>query len=209
MLLVWWYTLYNMIIVIVGLGNPGNQYENSRHNVGREVAKKFAIKEKFTDFDYKKKANALVSVGVLQNTSVKIVLPETMMNCSGKSVMQFVRSKNSARKLIVLRDDLDLPIGTTKMSFGHGSGGHKGVESVMSALKTKDFIQIKIGISSTTSKGKLRKPIGDEKVISHVLGRFSPKEKKCLIRAYKRTQEALELFVHNEVEKAMQVVNSK
>ncbi len=198
-----------MTIVIVGLGNPGGQYENSRHNIGRDVAKKFASLEKCADFKYQKKSDAQISTGTLQNVPVKIVLPETMMNRSGKSVIQFVRSKNSAKGLIVLRDDLDLPIGTIKMSFGRGAGGHKGVESIMSALKTKDFAQIKIGISSVTPKGKLRKPRGDEKVISHVLGKFSLKEHQCLMRARKRTHEALVLFVSGEIEKAMQVANSK
>lgn len=198
-----------MITVIVGLGNPGNQYENSRHNVGRKVAKEFAVQEKCTDFVYQKKSDAHVSTGTLQNVPVEIALPDTMMNRSGKSVMQFVRSKNAAKKLVILRDDLDLPIGTIKMSFGRGSGGHKGVESIMSALKTKDFAQIKIGISPTTQKGKLQKPSGDEKVISHVLGKFSPKERKSIARANARAIEALGVFISDGIEEAMRFANSK
>ncbi len=198
-----------MTTFIVGLGNPGHQYENSRHNVGREVAKEFAVQEKCTDFVYQKKSNAQISAGTLQNVPVKIVLPDTMMNNSGKSVMQFVRSKNAVQKMVVVRDDLDLPVGAIKMSFGRGSGGHKGVESIMGALKTKDFAQIKIGISSITPKGKLRKPKGSEKVISHVLGKFSPKEREYLAGARTRARKVLSLFVSDGIEKAMQFANSK
>lgn len=198
-----------MMTVIVGLGNPGGEYKNSRHNVGREVAMKFAKKENCEDFVFQKKSNAQISKGMLENTTVKIILPETMMNLSGKAVLHFIHSKNAAKKLIVLHDDLDLPIGTIKMTFGHGSGGHKGVESIMTAIKTKDFTQIKIGISSATPKGKLRKPVGDEKVISHVLGKFSPKEQKSLSGAYTRTHDVLMAYVTDGIEKAMQIANSK
>ncbi len=205
----WWYTCNYMSIIIVGLGNPDGKYEHSRHNVGREAVKKFLKKEKEADFSYKKKSDALVAIETLHGIHIKVVLPETMMNCSGKSVLYFVHSKNAAHKLVVVRDDLDLPIGTIKMSFGHGSGGHKGVESIIRLLKTKEFIQIKIGISATTPKGKLKKPNGDERVILYVLGKFSPKDQEKLKNVFTRTEKVLSLFISDGIEKAMQFANSR
>ncbi len=198
-----------MTVVIVGLGNPDGAYEHSRHNAGREVAKRFMQEKSDADFTYQKKSDALIATGTIYDVPVKTVLPETMMNRSGKSVLYFVRSKNAAHKLVVVHDDLDLPIGTIKMSFGRGSGGHKGVESVMNALKMKEFAQIKIGISSVTPKGKLRKPVGEERVIAYVLGKFSPKEQRSLEQVFTRAQEVLSIFISDGVEKAMQVANSK
>lgn len=198
-----------MAIVIIGLGNPGSKYKYSRHNAGRMVVEKFAALEKCEGFLYKKKIDALMTLCVIKGVSVKIILPETMMNYSGKSASAFIRSKNTVKKLIVVHDDIDLPIGSIKMVFNRGSGGHKGVESIMQALKTKEFTQIKIGISTLTSKGKIRKPIGEDNVIRHVLGTFSPKEQVQLRSALKRAVEAIQIFISDGVEKAIQIAHTK
>jgi PTH1 family peptidyl-tRNA hydrolase len=121
-----------------------------------------------------------------------------------------VKSVKAARKLLVVRDDLDLPIGTIKMTVhGRGSGGHKGVESIMRALKTKEFAQLKIGISGATAKGRAKKPSGEEKVVSHVIGKFSSKELEALKKAFKRSNEAIELFITQGIEAAMLFANTK
>ncbi len=132
------------------------------------------------------------------------------MNQSGKGTSPFVKSVKAAKKLLVARDDLDLPIGVIKMTVhGRGSGGHKGVESIMRALKTKDFAQLKIGISGATAKGKVRKPSGEEKVVSHVIGRFSPKEEAELKKAFKKANEAIEAFISEGIEAAMLLANTR
>lgn len=197
-----------MAYVILGLGNPGGEYTKTRHNAGRMVAELLAQDEGLA-FALKKPAQAIVATGDMDGEKVVIALPETMMNLSGKTAAALVKSKSAAKKLLVIRDELDLPLGVIKMTVpGRGSGGHKGIESIMRALKTKDFVQMKIGISPATPKGKLKKPAGEEKVIGHVLGKFSPKEEVLLKKTLARAAEASRLFVTEGLEKAMLVANT-
>ncbi len=194
---------------MIGLGNPGGEYEKTRHNAGRMAVEAFARAEDFADFTLRKASHALVSEGRIEDEKVQLVLPEVFMNQSGKATAPFVKSVKAAQKLIVLRDDLDLPLGVLKMTFGRGSGGHKGVESIMRTLKTKDFYQIKIGISGATPKGKTKKPSGEEKVIKHVIGKFSPKEEPELKKVLKKTAEVLRLFIEEGAEKATMQANTR
>lgn len=161
---------------LIGLGNPGDEYIKTRHNIGREIVEAFCAKNDFSDFSFDKKANALLAKGKVGTKSVIAVLPETFMNNSGKSVAYFVKNKKQAEDILVVHDDIDLPIGTYKIQFNRGSGGNKGVESIHKALKTEAYPRLKIGISPATPKGKIKKPEQGEKVINHVLGKFSPKD---------------------------------
>lgn len=199
-----------MAHVIIGLGNPGDAYTHTRHNAGRMVAELLAEQENFSEWKLKKTAQALVSEGSLANKKVVLALPEVFMNHSGKTALGLVSSKVAAKKLLLIRDDLDLPLGTIKMTgYGRGAGGHKGVESVMRVLKTKDFAQIKIGISGETAKGKLKKVSGEEKVVKHVIGKFKPGEEAVLKKALAKSAEAAKLFVTDGLEKAMLYANTK
>lgn len=199
-----------MTTVVVGLGNPGAEYTKTRHNAGRLVVESFAREYGFEEFSLKKAANASVTTGVLEGEKVQLVLPEVYMNHSGKGVTSFVKSVKAAGHMLVVRDDLDLPIGAIKLTVpGRGSGGHKGIESIMRALKTKEFAQLKIGISGATPKGKLKKPTGEEKVVSHVIGKFSPKEEMELKRVYEKAQNAIELFITHGIDAAMLAANTK
>jgi len=168
-----------------------------------------AKEEGLDDFVENKKAIALVTKGDIGGEKVTLVLPETQMNLSGKATIPFVKSVKAAKTLIVVRDDLDMPVGALKMTFARGSGGHKGVESIMRALKTESFAQLKIGISPKTPKGKAKKPSGEEKVIKHVLGKFSPAEEPLLKKTLKRAAEACRLFASEGIEKAMMEANTK
>ena len=198
-----------MAHVILGLGNPGNEYAKTRHNAGRMVVELLAKQEGFEEFALRKAAKALVVEDSIGGEKTILVLPEVAMNLSGKVVPSFVKSVKAAQKLLVIRDDLDLPLGVIKMTgFGRGSGGHKGVESIMRTLKTKDFVQMKIGISGATPKGKLKKPGTEAKVITHVIGKFSPKEEVLLKKTLKRAAEAARLFVSDGIEKSMMVANT-
>jgi PTH1 family peptidyl-tRNA hydrolase len=199
-----------MATVIVGLGNPGGEYAKTRHNAGRMLVEAYAEYAGFDDFALRKAASALVTDGLIDDEKVQLVLPEVFMNQSGKGVAPFVKSVKAAKKLLVVRDDLDLPVGTLKMTVhGRGSGGHKGVESVMRALKTKEFAQLKVGISAATAKGNVRKPAGEEKVISHVIGKFSPKEQELLKKSYAKGCEAIQIFITDGIEAAMLAANTK
>ncbi len=198
-----------MAFVIIGLGNPGKEYEKTRHNAGRMAAVLFAKQNEFDTFALKKGAQALISEGMLKKEKVTVALPEVYMNVSGKTASGLVKSKKAAEKMLVVRDDLDLPLGVVKMTFGRGSGGHKGVESIMRAIKTKDFMQIKIGISGATPKGKVKKVHGEEKVVNHVIGKFKPAEEAALKKVLKKAVAAAELFITEGNEAAMMFANTK
>lgn len=197
-----------MAYVIVGLGNPGPEYAKTRHNAGRMAVEAFARTEGFPEFSLRKTAHALVSERSIEGEKVVLVLPEVAMNLSGKALSSFVKSKSAAKKLLIVRDELDMPLGALKMSVGRGSGGHKGVESAMRALKTKDFTQMKIGISGQTAKGKLKKPGDEEKVIKHVIGKFKPEEEKILKKICEKSSGAIRLFITRGNEAAMLFANT-
>ncbi|MDB4992106.1 MAG: Aminoacyl-tRNA hydrolase, peptidyl-tRNA hydrolase, family [Parcubacteria group bacterium] len=199
-----------MATVIVGLGNPGGEYAKTRHNAGRMVVEAYAQYAEFEEFALRKAANASVTEGVIDAEKVQLVLPEVFMNHSGKGVTSFVKSVKAAKKLLVVRDDLDLPIGVIKLTVhGRGSGGHKGVESIMRSLKTKEFAQLKIGISGATPKGKIRKPEAGEEVVGHVIGKFSPKEMELLKKVFEKTNQTIQLFATEDIEAAMLFANTK
>ena len=198
-----------MAFVIVGLGNSGKEYEKTRHNAGRMAVELLAKQEGFPDFVMKKGANALISEGTIDGEKVVLALPETMMNLSGKSVAALVKSPKAAKNLLVLQDELDLPLGALKMVFGRNSGGHKGVESIMRAIKTKDFARLRIGISGTGKKNQAKKPSGDEKVVKHVIGKFKPAEEALLKKMLKKSAESARLFVTEGLTKATMEANTK
>ncbi len=198
-----------MAYVIIGLGNPGGEYAKTRHNAGRMAVERIAKEEGFPEFTLRKSAKALVSEGNIEGEKVVLVLPEVFMNLSGKVIPGFVKSKPAAKKLLIIRDELDMPLGAMKMTFGRGAGGHKGAESVMRALKTKDFAQLKIGISGASPKGKVKKPGTEEKVIKHVIGKFKPEEETKLKKVFVKSTQAAHLFVTQGNEQAMLLANTK
>lgn len=161
--------------IIVGLGNPGAEYKHSRHNTGR-MAEEYIFK------------NA-------SKLSAKFVFLDTFMNKSGSGVAKVIKGKKAAEKLIVIYDDLDLPLGGLKISYGRGAGGHKGVESIIKALKTKEFIRIRIGIGK---KGDVEK---------HILGQFKKSETETLKKVFKHVNEAVKAIVEEGLTYAMTKFN--
>ena len=198
-----------MALVIVGLGNPGKEYEKTRHNIGRDAALLIAKREGFADFIFNKTVNALVSKNVIAEKNSTIVLPETFVNLSGRAIASFVKSPKTAKDLVVIHDDLDLPLGTIKMVFGRGSGGHKGVESVMRIIKTKNFARIRIGISAEGKKHQTKKVSGEEKVIKHVIGKWKPNEEIVLKKTLKKVVDTVHLFASEGAAAAMQFANTR
>lgn len=192
-----------MAYIIVGLGNPGEEYKNTRHNTGRIILETFRKKNDFSDWEADKKLKALTSNGKIGKEKVTLLEPETFMNNSGKSVGPIVKTKKSAERLIVVNDDLDIPLGSMKISFNRGSGGHNGIESIKKSIKTEAFIRLRIGISSATPSGKIKKPKGEKAVIDFILGEFKPKEMEILKKVAKRASEALTMIVSEGREKAM------
>lgn len=161
---------------IVGLGNPGEEYAETRHNTGRLAVKELSKHE---------------------IEGVKLVHLETFMNKSGAGVAKVIKSKKAAQKLVVIYDDLDLPLGSMKISYNRGSGGHKGIESIIKAVKTPEFIRIRIGIGKKTDVDK------------HILGKFTPKEKEVLQKIFKKVVAAVECLSAEGLAPAMTEFNKE
>jgi len=198
-----------MSFVFVGLGNPGEEYENTRHNVGRIVLESFRSKYDLPEWEFDKKLNALVSEGKVGKAKVVLVLPETFMNKSGLSLKPLITSVKKAKDLVVIHDDLDLPIGRFKISFNKNSGGHRGVESIIRHIKTIEFARIRVGISPATPKGVVKKPQGEKAVGDFILGKFSDKDMAIIKKVSKSLVEALGEFPAFGIEKTMSVFNSR
>lgn len=187
------------MILIIGLGNPGDQYRGTRHNLGREILTAFVKDMGGNPFRFEKKWNAEVSEGKSGKEKWVAILPNTMMNKSGQAVSPAARFyKIKPKDIFLIHDDADLPLGRAKLSFGKRSAGHKGVESVMRALKTRDFWRFRIGIAG-------RRDIPAEKL---VLKKFTPDEMRHAKKITKRTIEALQMAVAEGPEKAMNKYNA-
>lgn len=201
--------MFIMSFVIVGLGNSGEEYSNTRHNTGRIVLEYFAKKNKddFSEWETDKKLRAIKSTGKLHGESVVLLEPETMMNRSGESLKPLITSPKKAEKLIVIYDELDLPLGSMKISFNRGTGGHRGLESIAKAIKTKAFIRIRIGISPSTPSGKIRKPKGEDKVVDFILGKFKAAESDELKKVSKKVSEALAEIIESGLSISMNRFN--
>lgn len=177
--------------IVVGLGNPGEEYEDTRHNTGRMCEE--AIEKKLGD-----------------SKKLKFAYLETFMNDSGPAVAKALagkKGKKDLENLIIIHDDLDLPIGAMKLQYNRGSGGHRGVESIIKALKTTAFIRIRVGISPTTPSGKLKKPKTESDVKKFILNPFKPAEKDILKKVFKRATEAVETITTEGLQKAMTEAN--
>lgn len=134
--------------IIIGLGNPGIEYENTRHNLGFAALDALAKEWNFPGFKENKKFLALLSEGTVSGEKIILAKPETFMNASGGAVAKLANFHKCASKdLLIIHDELDLPWGEVRLARNRGSAGHKGVESVITALGTKDFWRIRIGIA--------------------------------------------------------------
>ena len=183
------------MVIIAGLGNPGEKYEKTRHNVGRVAVESFGEAQSFPDFVSSGKYQAHISEGQIGKEKVLLLLPDTFMNKSGASFKPLIKSKAAAERLVVLYDDMDLPLGTYKIAFARGSGGHNGVESIIKHLKTKDFVRIRIGVSPSTPTGKIRKPKGEKAVIDFLMGDFKKAEADLLKKEFKTIRAVVEKII--------------
>jgi PTH1 family peptidyl-tRNA hydrolase len=194
---------YFMPYIIAGLGNPGEEYENTRHNAGRIMLESFRAAHDFPEWKEDKKMKALLAKEKIEKETVLLIEPNNFMNNSGKSVAPFVVSKKQAGKTIVIYDDIDLPMGTVKIAFNRSSGGHNGLESVIKNLKTREFIRVRVGVSKMTAKGAAKKPKGEEAVLKFLLGEFKKDERDELKKIAKKVSAALEMIILEGHEKAM------
>ena len=194
--------------VIVGLGNPGEEYVKTRHNAGRLAVEYFAKAKNFSGWHVDKKSKSTTASGMIEKNIVALLLPDTFMNKSGSAVVKLVKSPKIAERMIVVYDDLDLPLGTMKMSYDRGSGGHKGLESIMRSVKSKKFARIRIGVSPSTAAGNIRKPDGKRQVNTFILAKFTAAQMEELNREFKKVAVALETTVIHGHERAMNEFNT-
>ena len=188
--------------IIIGLGNPGRKYKLTRHNLGQSVLSRWQKKLGFPGFKVKKKIGVQLSEGKLGKGKMILALLKTYMNSSGKAVNSLKKYyKSRVNNIIIIHDDIDLPLGKIRISKGKGAAGHKGVQSIIDELGTKNFIRFRIGIKP---KGYT---ISSKNLDKFVLKEFTKKEKEVITEATKQCMVALELTLKEGLEKAMSQFN--
>ena len=191
---------------IVGLGNPGVKYEDTRHNVGFLIVDHIVEKVSLPSMVLSSKYVGQVSEGVLEGEEVVLLKPETFMNQSGGAVKKLV-PKGEEKQLIVIYDDVDLALGEIKVSTSRGAGGHNGISSIINSIGSKDFVRIRVGISPKSFwTGKTKRPAG-EKMSRHVLGKFGKGDMKTVHEVSECAYGALQTILTEGVEKAMNQYN--
>jgi len=191
-------------IFLIGLGNPGKKYYNSRHNIGFLLLEK--LSEKYnSNFLLKDKFKSSCSEFQINDSNFRLFLPNTFMNNSGDAVRAIVDwYKINLDQVFIIVDDKDLPLGKIRFRKKGSSGGHNGLKSIIEQLQTQNFNRIRIGIGSPPLiKGK-----DNCNTISHVLGNISLEEKSILDRVYKRVIESLEQITIKKEEYIMNQLNS-
>lgn len=191
--------LLDKLTVIAGLGNPGNKYENTRHNVGFGVidllSSKYGIKVN------RIKHRALTGDGIIEGERVLLVKPQTFMNLSGESIRDIVEwYRLPLENLIVIYDDADLPLGTVRIRPKGSSGTHNGMKSVIYQLQSDEFPRIRIGIGKAPESWDLA---------DYVLSRFNAEEERAIGQSTERAAEAAVAIAASGVEAAMNLYNGE
>ncbi len=185
-----------MSYLIIGLGNPGKKYEDTRHNIGFKVADKFSERLNIKFFE---KHNFYIAEGEISDSPVFIMKPMTFMNRSGQAVRNFLKYKNiDGRNIFIIHDDLDLPLGAMRLRWNGSSGGHNGIKSIISETGTADFYRLKIGID---------KPPVREMVEYYVLEPFSKAEMVIVNETIERSVECIISAISEGPQKAMNKYN--
>lgn len=181
--------------LIVGLGNPGKDYQDTRHNVGFMV-----IDNYLGTSDWKEKFNALYHETRINGEKVIFIKPLTYMNLSGDAVVKYVNYYDvDISDIFVIHDDLDLSFGSYKLKKDSSAGGHNGIKSIINRLGTQKFSRLKVGVSNNKNI--------DTK--DYVLGRFSKNESEELRKLQSTFNEIIESFICNGIERTMNIYNTK
>ncbi len=192
---------------IVSLGNHGAKYQNTRHNVGWLVCDFIRDKLHLPELAPDNSMSGRVTEGSVSGVNVKILYPDTFMNNSGAAVAKFV-PRTSVASLIVIHDDIDLPLGEIKLGKGRGDGGNNGVKSIIDKLGTKEFIRIRIGIAPRSFwTGEVKRPKGGGSLERFVLKPFTRSEASKLEEVKERAFCALQEIVTTSLESAMNKYN--
>ena len=191
--------------LIVGLGNPGQGYANNRHNLGFMCLNHFARIHSIR-FE-RKQGKARVGVGVVAGSEVMVAKPQTYMNLSGQAVSLLMKKLNiGLDDLLVVHDDLDLPLAKIRIRRGGGSGGHRGVDSITTELDGQDFSRIRVGIGRPAIPAS-SDTVSETDIISYVLGDFTPEEKEAVTGVIPEVNEAILCFLTEGLTVAMNRYN--
>ncbi len=182
--------------IVVGLGNPGPEYRDTRHNVGfkvlEELAARYRVERQESKFD------AIIGEIRVKGEKILLVKPLTYMNLSGKAVEPLVNwYKLNLADLMVIYDDMDLPVGTIRVRASGGSGGHKGIKSIIERLATEDFARSRIGIGRPNERD----------TVDWVLGRLTGEEKELIGLMTKKAADAVETWIKSGLTEAMNAYN--
>ena len=186
--------------IIAGLGNPGKEYENTRHNIGFDVIDRLAEEENIAVMESKHKA--LIGKGYVAGQKVILAKPQTFMNLSGESIREIVDyyKVDDTSELIVISDDISLDVGQLRIRKKGSAGGHNGIKSIISHLGHDAFLRIKIGVGE--------KPRGYD-LADYVLGHFEGEDKEKMEEAYEKAVQAVRMALHGDVCEAMNQFNRK
>ncbi len=185
--------------IIVGLGNPGRKYERTRHNAGFTAADELARLLQITIT--REKAGCLIGAGNIDSGNVILAKPQTFMNESGRAVAALLRGLYaSPSDLVVIHDELDLPLGVVRVKAGGGHGGHNGLRSLTAELGSSDFVRVRIGIG---------RPEPGVDPADYVLSSFLPEERQVAAEAAVMAADAVRTIIAQGVTKAMNMVNQK
>jgi PTH1 family peptidyl-tRNA hydrolase len=189
--------------LIVGLGNPGKTYAHNRHNAGFRCLNYFARLHSIR-FDHRQ-CRARVGIGEVRGEKLLLARPATFVNLSGDSVACLVRKHDIALgELLIIYDDLDLPLGKIRLRQSGGSGGHKGMNSIIAALGSEDFPRIRVGIGRPEVEGQ---SISEDDIVNYVLSDFPPREEAIIKPVIATVAEAIEYFLAQGIEAAMSQFN--
>lgn len=181
--------------LIIGLGNPGKSYENTRHNIGFMVIDHFA-----NTTNWKNKWNALYTEIIINNEKILLIKPQTFMNLSGNALIEFANFyKIDLEDILVIQDDLDLEVGKYRLKINSSSGGHNGIKSIIERLGSNHFARLKIGISNN-------KRIDTK---DYVLGKFTKEELETFEKLYPTFNEIITSFITTGIEKTMNKYNKR
>lgn len=187
-------------LLVVGLGNPGDRYERTRHNVGVDVI--YELAQRYgASFSKSRKDKALISTIRLGSNTLTLALPQTFMNCSGESVRPLVKkyvTEQTLEHLVVVHDELDLVPGRVKAKFGGGLAGHNGLRSIRDHLRTTDFTRVRVGIG---------RPPEYMSVSDWVLKRPNPDDRALISQAVSVASDAIESLVDSDIGTVMAATN--
>lgn len=190
--------------LIVGLGNPGAKYDQTRHNIGFEAIDTLARTWKIP-LSENRKFQGIFGEGIgVKGQKIRLLKPTTYMNLSGQSIRAVIDwYKLPPESVLVIYDDMDLPIGKLRLRQSGSAGGHNGMKSTIAHLNSQNFPRLRIGIGSPKQKS------GDGEVVSHVLGRFSGAENQAMNEVLKLVVDAVELSLKQGIPKAMSLYNNR